>query len=84
MFGKVRVKSGNHTNRISIPASIMIGTAIQPQIYVVKNGSAVLQNITISERLEDKVVVSQGLAEGDQVVSNGFINLFDGAKVTLK
>ncbi|NCA80618.1 MAG: efflux RND transporter periplasmic adaptor subunit, partial [Sphingobacteriia bacterium] len=84
MFGKVEVKSGSNTKQIIIPASVMVGTTIQPQIYVVKNGSAVLQNITVSERLEDKVVVSQGLVEGDKVVSNGFINLFDGAKVTLK
>ncbi len=84
MFGKVTVKSGSNTNRIIIPAFVMVGTTIQPQVYVVKNGSAVLQNITIAERLKDKVVVSKGLAEGDQVISNGFINLFDGAKVTLK
>lgn len=84
MFGKVKVKSGSNTKQIIIPASVMVGTTIQPQVYVVKNGSAVLQNITVFERLEDKVIVSQGLMEGDKVVSNGFINLFDGAKVTLK
>lgn len=84
MFGKVKVKSGSNTKQIIIPASVMVGTTIQPQVYVVKNGSAVLQNITVLERLEDKVIVSQGLMEGDKVVSTGFINLFDGAKVTLK
>jgi len=84
MFGKVAAKSGSNTNQISIPASVMVGTTIQPQVYVIKNGSAVLQNITVSERFEDKVIVSEGISEGDQIVSNGFINLFDGAKVTLK
>lgn len=84
MFGKMTVKSGNTTNRIIIPASAMVGTTIQPQVYVLRNGIAVLQNIAISERVENRVVVSQGLSEGDQFVINGFINLFDGAKVTLK
>lgn len=84
MFGKVAAKTGGNTNQISIPASAMVGTTIQPQVYVIKNGSAVLQNITVSERFEDKVIVSEGITEGDQIVSNGFINLFDGAKVTLK
>jgi len=83
MFGKVAAKSSSNTNQISIPASIMVGTTIQPQVYVVKNGTAVLQNITVSERFEDKVIVSEGLSEGDQIVSNGFINLFDGARVNL-
>ncbi len=84
MFGKVSIKSISNSNRIIIPASAMVGSTIQPQVYVIKNGNAVLQNITVSERLEDKVSVSQGLAEGDKVVTNGFINLFNGAKVTLK
>jgi hypothetical protein len=84
MFGKVAAKTGGNKNQISIPASAMVGTTIQPQVYVIKNGTAVLQNITVSERFEDKVIVSEGISEGDQIVSNGFINLFDGAKVTLK
>ncbi len=84
MFGKVVAKTGGDTNQISIPASAMVGTTIQPQVYIIKNGTAMLQSITVSERYEDKVIVSEGLSEGDQIVSNGFINLFDGARVTLK
>jgi len=84
MFGKVKVTNGGKKNQISIPASAMVGTTIQPQVYVVKNGIAVLQNITIAERLEDKVIIQKGVSEGDQIVINGFINLYDGAKVTLK
>jgi hypothetical protein len=38
----------------------------------------------ISERIENKVVVANGLNEGDEIVTNGFINLFDGANVILK
>jgi membrane fusion protein, multidrug efflux system len=30
------------------------------------------------------VAVSAGLKEGDVIVTNGFINLFDGANVTIK
>jgi len=88
MFGKVSVNnegdSKSESMRISIPASAMVGTAIQPQVYVIQDGIAVLQNINIAERLGDKVIVSQGLSEGDLVVINGFINLYEGAKVTLK
>lgn len=84
MFGKVHVQSGGNINQISIPASLMTGTAIQPQVYKVKEGKAVLQNISISERIGDKVVVSDGLSNGDVIVANGFINLFNGANVSLK
>ena len=61
-----------------------MGTTIKPQVYLVKNGKAQLQDIRISERIENKVVVAEGLNEGDEMVTNGFINLFNGANVTLK
>ena len=84
MFGKVILKSDNQEKNIIIPASAMVGSENQPQIYLIKNGKAVLQNITISKKIQNKVVVSSGLNEGDVIVTNGFINLFDGANVTVK
>jgi hypothetical protein len=50
----------------------------------VKNGKALLQNITISKKTQNKAIVSNGLNEGDVIVTNGFINLFDGANITVK
>ena len=83
MFGKVKMKSSDTENQINIPASAIVGSNIQPQVYLVKNGKAVLQNITLANRIQNKVIVSAGLVEGDIIITNGFINLFDGANVTL-
>lgn len=84
MFGKVSLKNEMSGKGIVIPSSDIQGTENQPQVYVVKNGKAVLQNITISKKIQNKAVVSNGLNEGDVIVTNGFINLFDGANVTVK
>ena len=84
MFGKVLLKSETSGKGIIIPSSAIQGTDNQPQVYVVKNGKALLQNITISKKTQNKAVVSNGLNEGDVIVTNGFINLFDGANVTVK
>lgn len=84
MFGKVLLKSETSEKGIIIPSSAIQGTDNQPQVYVVKNGKALLQNITISKKTQNKAVVSNGLNEGDVIVTNGFINLFDGANVTVK
>ncbi|HEY1047798.1 MAG TPA: efflux RND transporter periplasmic adaptor subunit [Bacteroidia bacterium] len=84
MFGKVLLKSEMSGKGIVIPSSAIQGTENQPQVYVVKNGKAILQNITISKKTQNKAVVSNGLNEGDVIVTNGFINLFDGANVTVK
>lgn len=81
MFGKVRLKNDGEKKLIIIPASSIVGTNIQPQVYLVKNGKAILQNITTSARYQNKVQVSGGLTEGDVIIINGFINLFDGANV---
>ncbi|MFZ7165910.1 MAG: efflux RND transporter periplasmic adaptor subunit [Bacteroidota bacterium] len=84
MFGKVNLKNDTQEKSIIIPASAIVGTANQPQVYLIKNGKSVLQNITISKKIQNKAIVSIGLNEGDVIVTNGFINLFDGANITVK
>ena len=84
MFGKVYLKNVLQENDIIIPTSAIIGSANQPQIYLIKNGKSILHNITISKMIQNKVVVSSGLNVGDVIVTNGFINLFDGANVIVK
>lgn len=83
MFGKVELKSDSEGKHLIIPASSIVGTNIQPQVYIIKDGKATLQNIIISTRFQNKVLVSNGLTEGDVIITNGFINLFDGANVTI-
>ena len=83
MFGKVELKNDSEGKHIIIPASSIVGTNIQPQVYTVKNGKAILKSITISARFQNKILISNGLSEGDVVITNGFINLFDGANVSI-
>lgn len=83
MFGKVHLKNSTEKQHIIIPASAIIGTNIRPQVYTVKDGKASLRDITISARYQNKALVSDGLAQGEMIITNGFINLFDGANVTI-
>ena len=84
MFGKVNLKSENQKTGIIIPASAIVGSSSQPLVYKVKNGKAVLNSISIAQKIKNKTVVAKGLEEGDVIVTNGFINLFDNANVTIK
>lgn len=89
MFGKVSsidmgIKNNIQEMGIIIPASAIVGSANQPQIYLIKNGKSILQNITISKKIQNKAVVSNGLKEGDVIITNGFVNLYDSANVTVK
>jgi len=83
MFGNVILKNSDQEKRIVIQASAIVGTNIQPQVYLVKNGKAVLQNVTISDRIQNKAIISSGLNEGDVIVTNGFVNIFDNANVSI-
>lgn len=83
MFGSVQLKNNSDEKLIIIPASSVVGTNIQPQVYIVNNGKAILKNITISTRFQNKAVVSGGLTGGEVIITNGFINLFDGANVSV-
>lgn len=84
MFGKVNIDEIQNKQGITIPASAIIGSDKAPTVYVVKKGKAVLQTIVIAKRIKNKIVVAKGLKEGDIIVTNGFINLFDGANVSSK
>jgi RND family efflux transporter MFP subunit len=84
MFGKVFLKNEHQNKGILIPSSAVIGSDTKPQVYKIKEGKAVLQSISISNKLSNKVQILTGLREGDIIVTNGFINLFNGATITVK
>jgi membrane fusion protein, multidrug efflux system len=84
MFGKVVLKQMKKEKRLVIPASSILGAAAQPQVYLIRNGKAGLHSINIGKRMGNTAVVSDGLQDGDIIVTGGFINLFDGANVVVK
>ncbi|MEO9003429.1 MAG: hypothetical protein ABI288_01770, partial [Ginsengibacter sp.] len=84
MFGKVLITETHKNDALIIPSSAIVGSDIEPKVYVVKNNKAILQGISIAQRLTDKVVVKEGLNAGDIIVTGGFINLSDGTVVSIK
>ena len=84
MFGKVIVKNNRSAKGIVIPSSAIIGSAANAQVYVVKNGKAIKQDVLIQSTLQNQVLLASGIVAGDVIVVNGFINLYDGANVTIK
>jgi RND family efflux transporter MFP subunit len=83
MFGKVNLKSFGAEKQIIIPASAIVGSNIKPQVYIILQGKATLKDISISGRMQNKVMVSSGLKANDILITSGFINVFEGANVTI-
>ena len=84
MFGKVSLSETKQEQGILIPTSAIIEENEIVKVYLIKNGKAVLQAITTSKTIGNKTLVSSGLNENDIIVTNGFINLFDGANIITK
>lgn len=84
MFGKTNLSPSSQEQGILIPSSAIIEENGGAKVYIVKNGKAVLQTITASKNVGNKTVVSDGLNENDIIVTNGFINLFDGANIIIE
>ena len=84
MFGKVSLSETKQEQGMLIPTSAITEENGKAKVYVVKNGKAVLQAITTSKTIGNKTLVSSGLNENDIIVTNGFINLFDGANIITK
>lgn len=53
-------------------------------VFVVKEGSAEIRPVTTGIAYEGLVVIHKGLMPGEQVVTDGQIRLFPGAKVEIK
>lgn len=83
MFGKVQLQQTTATEGLYISVALIQGSEENASVYVVKNNKAVLQKISIKTKIQDKVLVTDGIKQGDVLVSKGFINLFDGANVKM-
>lgn len=84
MFGKVFLSDNHDETGILIPSSSVIDEDGSPNVYLIKNGRAILHPIKITKNFGDRVLVENGLIAGDIYVTGGFINLFNNANVLIK
>lgn len=83
MYGSATFTSTEMKEVLVIPREAIAGSLKQPNVYVIENGMAILRTIEIGTVSESGVEVLSGLKEGDQVVTDGQINLEDGDAITV-
>jgi len=84
MYGNVTVGNASAQQAMSIPRSALIGSARNPQVYVVENGVVRVRDIETGSGNATSVEILKGLRAGEVIVSGGLVNLTDGAKVSIK
>ncbi|PRX48853.1 efflux RND transporter periplasmic adaptor subunit [Salegentibacter salegens] len=83
MYGTATFNASGVDNVLTIPREAFVGSVSDNQVFVVNDNVASLTKIQAGVNYGDKVEVTKGLKEGDQVVTSGQINLSDNTPVKI-
>lgn len=84
MFGKLSWQHPSVEAVLQIPASALVGSTTDPQVYVADGGKARLRSVKTGRNHAGWVEITTGLQAGELIVSNGLVNVFDGATLSSK
>jgi multidrug efflux system membrane fusion protein len=81
-FVEVRLITAVQASAVSVPISALQQSSTGQQVFVVDSGNMVhLRPVKITETLDGRVLVSEGLTAGDTVVTSGQYRLQDGSEI---
>lgn len=83
MYGTAYFGDEQTANALVVPRDAFIGSVSSNQVFVVKNGKAVLTKVTSGRVFGDQVEIISGIESGAQVITTGQINLLDGTAVEI-
>ena len=83
-FVKVEIVLGIEPDAIVVPApAVQLGSQ-GPYVFVIKDGTAELRQVTVKRTQDGQAVIGRGLESGEQVVVDGQLRLVNGASVTIR
>lgn len=78
----VRILSHSPEKQLVIPYKAVTEQLGQSSVYVVSDSSTAEQRtVVLGQKTGDKVVVASGLSSGETIITDGLINIRNGAKV---
>lgn len=83
MLAEVFIDYKEGEEQIVIPTQGVIGTGDETYVFVVKDGKAVKQQVTVKAMTTNDTYIASGLSEGDQIVIKGQYGLKNGAHVEI-
>lgn len=83
-FVRIRLVTGEAENAVIIPYSAIQQTQSGPIVYTVKADNTVeIRNVQLGQRENENVIVLKGVKAGETIVTEGQLNLYQGARVTV-
>lgn len=83
MYGTAFFGSEQSANALVIPRSAFVGSVSSNQVFIVKDGKAVLTKVVSGRIFGENIEIISGITKGMQVVTTGQINLLDGTAVEI-
>lgn len=85
MFVRVRVEQGVNDRALAVPPqAIQRAPNGLSNLYVVRDGAAVMVPVKTGNNYDGKILITEGLEPNDEVVVEGFQKIRPGAPVTTK
>lgn len=84
MFATANLANGSSLNALSIQRKTLVGSTKSPQVYVVKNGRAILTSFNAGTSDSDYIEIVSGISETDKIVIKGQVNLKNNSTVKIK
>lgn len=83
-FVNVKLTTDTLRNAVVVPSAAVQLSSDGEFLYVVKDGKATRRTIKTGPVMGDQTVISQGVAQGEQVVTRGIDHLREGSKVEVE
>ncbi len=83
MYGSANFVFPQQAPAILIPRSAFVGSVSSNELFVAKAGKAELRKVVSGRVLGEQVEIIDGLAEGEEVIVTGQINLVNGSVISV-
>lgn len=81
-FVRIRLITGEAENAVIIPTTAIQQTQSGPIVYVVKENSTVeIRQVELGQREDENVIILKGLNPNESIITEGQLNLYEGASV---
>ncbi|MCA9581024.1 MAG: efflux RND transporter periplasmic adaptor subunit [Myxococcales bacterium] len=82
LFATAKLSTGDDQDVTLVPSGAVLSAAGVDRAFVVKNGVVEERIVSLGERLDDRVVILQGLAPGEHVAADHLDEITDGTRVS--
>jgi len=83
MYGTASFGDNGTTSVFTVPRTAFIGNVSSNEVFVIKDGKAVLTKVVAGKNFGDFIEIVSGLSNDETVITSGQINLTNGSAVSI-